>query len=55
MVKIDFTNEKMFIDAFVKRLRENPFSESLLREKVKIMDEIRRRATTHIKEKEEMK
>jgi len=44
MVKINFSNEDMFIDAFVKGLRANPFSESVLREKVETMVEVRQRA-----------
>jgi len=45
----------MFVEAFVKGLRENPFSKSLLRDKVETMAEVRRRATRHIEAKEVMK
>jgi len=55
IVKINPPNEEMFVDAFVKGLRANPFSESLLRERVKFMTEVCRRATTHIEAEEVMK
>jgi len=45
----------MFIKAFVKGLRANPFSESLLQDKVKTTVEVRQRATIHMKADEVMK
>jgi len=45
----------MFVDAFVKGLRTNPFSESLLRDKVETMAMVYRRATTHIEAEEVLK
>jgi len=45
----------MFIEAFVKGLRANPFSESLLWDKPETMVEVRRRATTHMDAEETMK
>jgi len=38
----------MVIDAFVKGLRANPFSDSLLRNRAASMTEVRERASVHI-------
>ena len=55
MIKINSPSEEMFIEAFKKGLRANPFSESLLREKPKTIVEVLRRATTHMDAEETMK
>jgi len=54
MVKIDSPNEEMFVEAFVKGLFVNPFSESLLWI-METIAEVHRRATTHIEAEEVMK
>lgn len=40
--------DEMVIDDFVKGLRANPFSDSLLRNRVVSMTEVRERASVHI-------
>jgi len=55
MVKIDPPNEEMVLEAFMKGLQTNPFSESLLRDRPETMAEVRRKAITHIDAEETMK
>jgi len=45
----------MLVTAFVKGFRANPFSESLIRQKVESLEEIRTRVGSHIEAKEVMK
>jgi len=45
----------MFLEVFMKGLRANTFSESLLQDRLKMMAEIHKRATTHIDAEETVK
>jgi len=47
-VKKDPPNEEMFLEAFMKGLWGNLFSESLLKDRHKTMAKIRKRASTHM-------
>jgi len=48
-------NEKILVDAFLKGLRANSFSESLVRIPALSLSEIRLRATTHIEAEDVMR
>jgi len=45
----------MYIDAFIKGLRTNPFNESLIRNKATSMAKIRNQVVTHIEVEETMR